>query len=75
MRIPLVTSREGRAELGLLLRIYRQRNKFFAIAATRSPSKIVLEEILRRKQERRDYTLRVWSAGLLRGQSPTPSPF
>jgi chemotaxis protein methyltransferase CheR len=32
--------------------------------------KSVLEEILRRKQERRDYTLRVWSAGCSAGQEP-----
>src|SRR5438034_2367782 len=68
----LLTSREGRAELALLLEnltvnetsFFRNRPQLELLQKT------VLEDILRRKQERRDYTLRVWSAGCSSGQEP-----
>src|SRR5436190_1689962 len=66
----LLTSREGRAELALLLEnltvnetsFFRNRPQLDLL------QKSVLEEILRKKQERRDWTLRVWSAGCSSGQ-------
>ncbi len=68
----LLTSREGRAELALLLEnltvnetsFFRNRPQLDLL------QKSVLEDILRRKQERRDYSLRVWSAGCSAGQEP-----
>jgi chemotaxis protein methyltransferase CheR len=66
----LLTSREGRAELALLLEnltvnetsFFRNRPQLDLL------QKSVLEEILHHKQERRDWTLRVWSAGCSAGQ-------
>src|SRR6202045_3584534 len=66
----LLTSREGKNELGLLLEnltvnetsFFRNRPQLDLLQKT------VLEDILRRKQERRDWTLRVWSAGCSSGQ-------
>src|ERR1700751_4545597 len=68
----LLTSREGRTELALLLEnltvnetsFFRNRPQLELLQKT------VLEDILRRKQERRDYTLRVWSASCSAGQEP-----
>src|SRR5215475_1471541 len=66
----LLPSREGKTELALLLEnltvnetsFFRNRPQLDLL------QKSVLEEILRKKQERRDWTLRVWSAGCSSGQ-------
>ena len=68
----LLTSREGRAELALLLEnltvnetsFFRNRPQLDLL------QKSVLETLLHHKRERRDYTLRVWSAGCSSGQEP-----
>ncbi len=68
----LLTSREGRNELALLLEnltvnetsFFRNRPQLELL------QKSVLEEILHHKQERRDWNLRVWSAGCSAGQEP-----
>ena len=68
----LLTSREGRADLALLLEnltvndtsFFRNRPQLDLL------QKSVLEEILHHKQERRDWNLRVWSAGCSAGQEP-----
>src|SRR5713226_3138955 len=61
----LLTSREGRAELALLLEnLTVNETSFFRNKPQLDLlQKTVLEELLRKKQERRDWTLRVWSAG------------
>jgi chemotaxis protein methyltransferase CheR len=66
----LLTSREGKNELALLLEnltvnetsFFRNRPQLDLLQKT------VLEELLRKKQDRRDWTLRVWSAGCSAGQ-------
>src|SRR3989442_3457759 len=65
-----LTSREGRAELALLLEnLTVNETSFFRNKPQLELfQKSVLEDILRRKQERRDYTLRLWSAGCSSGQ-------
>jgi chemotaxis protein methyltransferase CheR len=66
----LLTSREGRAELNALLEnLTVNETSFFR----NKPQldlfhKVILEEILHRKQQRRDFTLRAWSAGCSTGQ-------
>ncbi len=68
----LLTSREGKAELAALLEnLTVNETSFFR----NKPQldlfhRVILEELLRRKQERRDWTLRVWSAGCSTGQEP-----
>jgi len=67
-----LTSREGRNELALLLEnltvnetsFFRNRPQLELLQKT------VLEEILQHKQARRDWNLRVWSAGCSAGQEP-----
>ena len=66
----LLTSREGKNELAALLEnltvnetsFFRNRPQLDLL------QKSVLEELLHKKQERRDWTLRVWSAGCSSGQ-------
>src|SRR5271167_4332748 len=68
----LLTSREGKAELALLLEnltvnetsFFRNRPQLDLF------QKQVLEDLLHHKQERRDWTLRIWSAGCSTGQEP-----
>ncbi len=66
----LLTSREGKQELSALLEnLTVNETSFFR----NKPQlelfhRVVLEEILQRKQARRDWTLRAWSAGCSTGQ-------
>jgi len=68
----LLTSREGKKELALLLEnltvnetsFFRNRPQLDLF------QKQVLEDMLHHKQERRDWTLRIWSAGCSTGQEP-----
>jgi chemotaxis protein methyltransferase CheR len=68
----LLTSREGKAEFAALLEnltvnetsFFRNRPQLELF------DKVVLENMLQRKQARRDWTLRVWSAGCSTGQEP-----
>jgi chemotaxis protein methyltransferase CheR len=68
----LLTSREGRAELAALVEnLTVNETSFFR----NKPQlelfhKNTLEELLHRKQTRRDFSLRVWSAGCSTGQEP-----
>ncbi len=68
----LLTSHEGKAELAALVEnLTVNETSFFR----NKPQldlfhKVILEDLLRRKQERRDWTLRVWSAGCSTGQEP-----
>ena len=68
----LLTSRDGKAEFTALLEnltvnetsFFRNRPQLDLF------DKVVLENMLQRKQARRDWTLRVWSAGCSTGQEP-----
>src|SRR5438046_3009982 len=68
----LLTSHEGKAELvALLENLTVNETSFFR----NKPQldlfhKVILEDLLHRKQERRDWTLRFWSAGCSTGQEP-----
>ena len=68
----LLTSREGKQELvALLENLTVNETSFFRIRPQLELfQKHVLEELLRRKQERRDWSLRIWSAGCSTGQEP-----
>jgi|SRR5919204_816156 chemotaxis protein methyltransferase CheR len=68
----LLTSSEGKTELATLLEnLAIHETSFFRNKAQFDLfHKTVLEELLQRKQERRDCTLRVWSAGCSTGQEP-----
>jgi chemotaxis protein methyltransferase CheR len=66
----LLTSREGKAELTALLEILTVNETSFFRNKPQLDlfQKQILEETLHRKQERRDWTLRLWSAGCSTGQ-------
>src|ERR1017187_5677473 len=68
----LLTSREGKKELAALLEnLTVNETSFFRIRPQLDLfQKVILEEILKRKQERRDWSLRIWSAGCSTGQEP-----
>jgi chemotaxis protein methyltransferase CheR len=68
----LLTSREGKKELTALLEnLTVNETSFFRIRPQLDLfRKSVLEDILKRKQERRDWSLRIWSAGCSTGQEP-----
>ena len=68
----LLVSHEGKDELSRLLEnLTVNETSFFRNKAQMELfHKFVLEDILRRKQARRDYSLRIWSAGCSTGQEP-----
>src|ERR1043165_4134905 len=68
----LLTSREGKAELAALLEnLTVNETSFFRNKPQLELfQKTILEEILHRKQARRDWTIRFWSAGCSTGQEP-----
>lgn len=68
----LLISEAGRQELACLLEhLTVNETSFFRNKAQLDLfHKHILEEILHRKQERRDYSLRIWSAGCSTGQEP-----
>jgi chemotaxis protein methyltransferase CheR len=68
----LLTSREGKQELAALLEnLTVNETSFFRNKPQLDLfQKTILEEILHRKQSRRDWSLRVWSAGCSTGQEP-----
>src|SRR5881275_705757 len=68
----LLISTQGKDELSRLLEnLTVNETSFFRNKAQMELfHKFVLEDILRRKQARRDYSLRIWSAGCSTGQEP-----
>src|SRR3954466_4259401 len=68
----LLTSREGKTELTALLEILTVNETSFFRNKPQLDlfQKVTLEEILHRKQERRDWSIRIWSAGCSTGQEP-----
>jgi len=68
----LLVSQPGKQELSRLLEnLTVNETSFFRNKAQLDLfQKDVLEELLRRKQERRDFNLRIWSAGCSTGQEP-----
>lgn len=68
----LLTSHEGKREMAVLLEnLAIHETSFFRNKAQFDLfHKVILEELLQRKQERRDCSLRVWSAGCSTGQEP-----
>jgi chemotaxis protein methyltransferase CheR len=68
----LLTSRQGKQELTALLEnLTVNETSFFRIRPQLDLFKnLVLENTLKRKQERRDWSLRIWSAGCSTGQEP-----
>src|SRR4030088_2043077 len=68
----LLTSREGKSELSALLEnLTVNETSFFRNKPQLELfQKTILEDILHRKQARRDWTLRCWSAGCSTGPEP-----
>ena len=68
----LLTSHKGKEELAALLEnLTVNETSFFRTKPQLDMfQKTILEGILNRKQQRRDWTLRVWSAGCSTGQEP-----
>src|SRR5439155_16353021 len=68
----LLISHEGRQELSRLLEnLTVNETSFFRNKAQLELfHKYILDDLLRRKQERRDYSIRIWSAGCSTGQEP-----
>jgi chemotaxis protein methyltransferase CheR len=68
----LLISANGRQELSALLEnLTVNETSFFRNKAQLELfHKYILEDLLRRKQERRDHSLRIWSAGCSTGQEP-----
>jgi len=68
----LLTSREGKKELAALLEnlTVNETSFFRNLPQLQLFSKVILENLLRNKQERHDYSLRFWSAGCSTGQEP-----
>ncbi|HSB76719.1 MAG TPA: protein-glutamate O-methyltransferase CheR [Terriglobales bacterium] len=68
----LLTSSEGKREMSVLLEnLAIHETSFFRNKAQFDLfHKVIMEELLQRKQERRDCNLRVWSAGCSTGQEP-----
>src|SRR6266571_7942177 len=68
----LLISHEGKHELAQLLEnLTINETSFFRNKAQLDLfHKSVLDDLLRRKQARRDYSLRIWSAGCSTGQEP-----
>ena len=68
----LLTSREGKKELTALLEnLTVNETSFFRIRPQLELfQKVILEALLKKKQERRDWSLRIWSAGCSTGQEP-----
>jgi chemotaxis protein methyltransferase CheR len=68
----LLTSHQGKAELiALVENLTVNETSFFRNKPQLELfQKTILEDLLRRKQERRDWSLRFWSAGCSTGQEP-----
>ena len=68
----LLTSREGKHELAALLEhLTVNETSFFRNKPQLELfQKVILEEMLRRKQTHRDWSFRAWSAGCSTGQEP-----
>lgn len=68
----LLTSRDGKKELAALLEnlTVNETSFFRNVPQLELFSKVILENLLHKKQERRDFSLRLWSAGCSTGQEP-----
>ena len=68
----LLTSQQGKPELSLLLEnlTVNETSFFRSKPQLELFQRDILEELIQRKQARRDYSLRIWSAGCSTGQEP-----